>query len=197
MQIGIKLLDIIEKIHLAGYTYNDLKLDNILVGDHTLSEKCMHEIRLIDFGFSARFESKSGVHIEEKDIDVFRSNMIFATTNQFDFKMTSRRDDLQSLCYLLVFLFKGGDVPFIVQGKMSKKAVFNYIKDVKEKLTPATLVGDESSRSSCLLEFAQEIFKYGFREKPDYLSLRKILVQLMINANYRIDFSFEWNSEYV
>jgi len=32
-QLGIKLLDVIEKIHDAGYTYNDLKLDNILVGD--------------------------------------------------------------------------------------------------------------------------------------------------------------------
>ena len=74
-------MDIIEKIHLAGYTYNDLKLDNILVGDHTLNEKYLHEIRLIDFGFSARFESKSGVHIQETEVDVFRSNMIFATIN--------------------------------------------------------------------------------------------------------------------
>lgn len=94
LQIGIKLVDIIEKIHLAGYTYNDLKLDNILVGDHTLNEKFMHEVRLIDFGFSARFQSKSGTHIEETEVDVFRSNMIFATINQFEFRMTSRRDDL-------------------------------------------------------------------------------------------------------
>jgi len=81
LQIGIKLVDIIEKVHLAGFTYNDLKLDNILIGDHTLNEKYMHEIRLIDFGFSARFESKHGQHIEETEVDVFRSNMIFATIN--------------------------------------------------------------------------------------------------------------------
>jgi serine/threonine protein kinase len=32
-KIGILLLEIIERIHSAGYTYNDLKLDNILFGD--------------------------------------------------------------------------------------------------------------------------------------------------------------------
>lgn len=35
LQLGIKMVEIIEKIHLAGYTYNDLKLDNILIGGYT------------------------------------------------------------------------------------------------------------------------------------------------------------------
>jgi serine/threonine protein kinase len=54
-QIGLRLVEIMEKIHLAGYTYNDLKLDNILVGNHSNSEKYMHHIRVVDFGFSAKF----------------------------------------------------------------------------------------------------------------------------------------------
>lgn len=33
-QIGIRLIDIFERIHEAGLTYNDLKLDNILIGNH-------------------------------------------------------------------------------------------------------------------------------------------------------------------
>ena len=32
-QIGIKLIEIIKQIHDIGYVYNDLKLDNILIGD--------------------------------------------------------------------------------------------------------------------------------------------------------------------
>lgn len=42
IELGLKLLDIIEMIHNAGYTYNDMKLDNILVGDYTMNEKTMH-----------------------------------------------------------------------------------------------------------------------------------------------------------
>ena len=125
--IGIKLIDIMKKIHLAGFTYNDLKLDNILVGDFENTDKSLGEIRVIDFGFAARYRTKSGKHIEQLDQDVFRSNMIFATINQFQFKITSRRDDLISLCYLLIFLYRGGNVPFIAHSNLSKKDVFNYI----------------------------------------------------------------------
>jgi vaccinia related kinase len=42
IELGLKLLDIIEMIHNAGYTYNDMKLDNILVGDYTMNERTMH-----------------------------------------------------------------------------------------------------------------------------------------------------------
>lgn len=52
IQIGLKLIDIIEMIHAAGYTYNDLKLDNILIGDHQQTEHSMNQVRLIDFGFA-------------------------------------------------------------------------------------------------------------------------------------------------
>lgn len=62
--IGIKLVEIMKKIHLAGFTYNDLKLDNILVGDHENTEKSLSEIRVIDFGFAARYRTKSGKHID-------------------------------------------------------------------------------------------------------------------------------------
>ena len=41
--------------------------------------------------------------------------MIFASRNQLDFKTTSRRDDLMSLCYLVVYLFNGFDCEFIAK----------------------------------------------------------------------------------
>ena len=54
-----------EKVHESGYTYNDLKLDNILVGDVDQTPDKMHEIRLIDFGFAERYRDKDGNHIQE------------------------------------------------------------------------------------------------------------------------------------
>lgn len=62
--IGMKLIDVMRKIHLAGFTYNDLKLDNILVGDFENTDNSLSEIRVIDFGFAARYRTKSGKHIE-------------------------------------------------------------------------------------------------------------------------------------
>jgi len=78
-QIGIRLINIIEIIHEAGYIYNDMKLDNILIGDYKNKEDSMHNIRLIDFGFASKYLDKDGNHLPLTETQVFRSNMIFAS----------------------------------------------------------------------------------------------------------------------
>jgi hypothetical protein len=117
-----------------------MKFDNILVGNYKNNENTMHEIRMVDFGFASCYVDKNGVHLPETETEVFRSNMIFATINQFEFRNTSRRDDMMSLCYLLVFMFNQGNVPFIAPGNLSKKHVFNYIKKVKKTIKTSELI---------------------------------------------------------
>ena len=71
LNIGLAVISLLEQVHSAGYCYNDLKLDNLLVGfgqkfekyDETLSfvDK---SINLVDFGFSSRFvDKKTGKHL--------------------------------------------------------------------------------------------------------------------------------------
>lgn len=63
LKIGIKLFDQLKLIHEAGFTYNDLKLDNILVGecrDEPNYKYTQHRIRIIDFGLVKRFIDEQG-----------------------------------------------------------------------------------------------------------------------------------------
>ena len=46
------MLEIYEKIHYSGVIYNDLKLDNIIIGNFTDKVKNLKQIRLVDFGFA-------------------------------------------------------------------------------------------------------------------------------------------------
>ena len=96
--------------------------------------------------------------------------MAFATKNQFEFKTTSRRDDLISLCYLLIFLFNKGDVKFICKdSNLTQQEIFHTIRKTKTSMRPSDLVGaPKSKRSSIILEFMKEIFKLEFDECPDY-----------------------------
>lgn len=41
-----------------------MKLDNILVGDYLGNPETLHEIRIIDFGFAARYREPDGEHIK-------------------------------------------------------------------------------------------------------------------------------------
>jgi len=57
-KIGIQLLDQIQMIHESGFTFNDLKLDNILVGDCEEMpdwKYSLHKIKIIDFGLAKKY----------------------------------------------------------------------------------------------------------------------------------------------
>ena len=42
--LGIELLEALERMHLIGCIHNDLKLDNVLIGDHCSSKHTLGDI---------------------------------------------------------------------------------------------------------------------------------------------------------
>ena len=82
------MLNCFEKVHRAGFVYNDLKLDNIMVGfGQKLPDKYVDDdaflnidINLIDFGFSTPYVNrKTGELLPKKTVSNFRGNMVFAS----------------------------------------------------------------------------------------------------------------------
>ena len=61
-------------------------------------------IHLVDFGYASKYLDKDSKHIKEDVVDSFRGNLMFASASSLDFCTTSRKDDLISLCYILIFL---------------------------------------------------------------------------------------------
>ena len=69
---------------------------------------------LTDFGLTTRWKDfKTGKHIKQKELSCFGGNLYFASVNQLQFLKTSRRDDLHSLMYLMIFLMNGGSIPSV------------------------------------------------------------------------------------
>ena len=66
--MGISLLNSLEMIHNSGYIYNDLKLDNCVVGDTTElfdSSENLDDLHIIDFGLAKKYVDHRDVHLEE------------------------------------------------------------------------------------------------------------------------------------
>ena len=63
-QIGKRLIEMFECIHDLGLVYNDLKLDNILVGDK--NQENLHQIKMIDFGLTTPYLDANGDHVKEE-----------------------------------------------------------------------------------------------------------------------------------
>jgi serine/threonine protein kinase len=108
LDIIYQLIDIFKIVHLSKRTYNDLKLANIMINTRPTGL----QVVLIDYGFSTFFVDKDGNHIDKSEtVETFQGNLLFASLDQLNFKMTTRRDDMISLAYLFMFLFNGNDMP--------------------------------------------------------------------------------------
>jgi serine/threonine protein kinase len=126
---------VLQKIHEYGYVFNDLKPDNILIGDiplyfyfemmnqkKSIDKKKFYQIHLVDFGLTTSYKDEDGKHIKSGLPDKFKGSMLFASKNAFNFVMTSRRDDFIALCYLMVYLIDENQLKFIQQVEgMTKK----------------------------------------------------------------------------
>lgn len=67
---------------------------------------------LIDFGLAQKY-TKSGRHLDQSNLDYFRGNILFASENAIKLKSQSRKDDLESLFYLITFIMKDLSLPWI------------------------------------------------------------------------------------
>ena len=70
------------------------------------------DVKLIDFGMAKKFLDTSGNHLKCEDLLFFEGNRMFASHNAMSLKTTSRKDDLISLSYLIIYL-NDGTLPFI------------------------------------------------------------------------------------
>ena len=70
-------------------------------------------MRLVDFGIVEKYLDKDGKHIEEGERDYFRGSFNFCSKYAFNFTKNSRRDDLISLVYNLIFMLDKSRLGFI------------------------------------------------------------------------------------
>ncbi|XP_076949687.1 casein kinase 1-like protein HD16 [Bidens hawaiensis] len=105
--IAVESLSILEQFHLRGFVHGDIKPENFLLGQPgTVNEKKLY---LVDLGLASKWrDTSSGNHVDyEQKPDVFRGTVRYASVHAHSGRTGSRRDDLESLAYTLIFLLKG------------------------------------------------------------------------------------------
>ncbi|KAL8036813.1 hypothetical protein ABFX02_11G000500 [Erythranthe guttata] len=105
--IAVEAISILEKLHMKGFVHGDVKPENFLLGQPgSVDEK---KLFLIDLGLASRWkDAPSGQHVEyDQRPDIFRGTIRYASVHAHLGRTGSRRDDLESLAYTLIFLIKG------------------------------------------------------------------------------------------
>lgn len=122
VQVGCQLLKILQKVHSIGMVYNDLKLENILVNKDQDASNTLSDISLVNFGFCTDYLDSDGEHIPYEQTKECIGNIATSSINAMNFMAVSRRDDLISLTYLLLYMAQGKlDFLKINKGDISNK----------------------------------------------------------------------------
>jgi casein kinase 1 len=87
--------------------HNDIKLDNMLIGFKDPSV-----LYLIDFGLTTKYLMDDGTHIEKENLSTFCGNLLFASLNSCRGNNKSRRDDIQSVMYVMIYLINQKKLPW-------------------------------------------------------------------------------------
>ena len=151
LQIGIQIIDILKTIHEKGLVHRDIKPDNFLLGLHNKSKR----IYIIDFGFCKSY-MRNNEHIPIKKTSSLIGSFNYASINSHDFNELSRRDDLESLGYMLVYFYLG-ELPW--------REKYENAKNMKIEII------ENNSLPQVLTNYIKDVRKMEYNETPNYKSL--------------------------
>ena len=182
--IGKQVIDRIEWVHSKNIVHRDIKPDNFLIGI-----KDPNVIYLIDFGLSKKYRSSTtNKHIRFGFTGKLTGTVRFASANALRGGEQSRRDDIESIGYMLVYFLKK-KLPW--QGITGRKKMERYLKiyKIKKNTKPEELCEGFPE----MIEYIKYTRELEFEQEPDYNYLRKLFNKMLKRINNTKDqLIFSW-----
>ena len=182
--IGMQILTCLEFIHSRNVIHVDLSTNNILLG----TKNTVRKFFLIDFDVSKKYIDEDGIHIEFSDINgSFIGNLAFSSLFSHYGMELSRRDDLVSLGYILIYLISG-DLPWIKQS--NEVFLIRNLRVLQEKNRFRKTLRNHTELPVEFMEFLEYCQALLFEETPNYEYLKGLLKGLFLKMGYIDDENF-------
>ncbi len=161
LMIADASLSLIEYIHENHVIHRDVKPENFCVGLKNNS----HLIHIIDFGLSYKYrDSITHCHMVYKENKPLIGTARYMSVNCHMGIEASRRDDLESLAYLLIY-FMNGSLPWQGIDSPNRLEKYEKIGDKKMKTPVEIYARGLPEEFSLFLNYSRCLM---FDEKPDY-----------------------------
>jgi casein kinase I family protein HRR25 len=173
---------------LNYYIHRDIKPQNFAIG----KGENEHIIYLIDFGLAKRYrEEYTNFHIPLRQNIKLTGTMRYASCNAINKKELSRRDDMESIGYLFIYLMKGS-LPWQGLKIKQKSEKYSKIREMKMTIEPEKLCEGLPEEFKDYIELVKNL---EFEEEPDYIRYINMFNDLFKKKEYSKDYIYDWVGE--
>ena len=186
--IGLQCLERLEYIHSKYVVHRDIKPPNLVIGKND-----PNILYLIDFGFSRKYRSsRTGKHIKFNNLKLTFGSLRYLSINGNRRYEQSRRDDLESLGYMLIYIATG-KLPWLNEENLNINIVKKYmlIYNIKKQLSTEKLCEGLPEKMIKYMDYCKGLY---FEQDPDYDYLQSLFKNILIKINQKNDLNFCWLS---
>ena len=184
LMMGIQMVQRLKFIHSKYIIHRDIKPENFLIGYND-----PYLIYLIDFGLSKKYRSsRTGKHVKFSIPKRITGTARYSSLNALKGYQVSRRDDLESIAYILIFFMKGF-LPWEDVESLKKGNKYREIYKLKVLNTPEKLCEDLPNE---ICEFLKYTRNLEFEQEPNYDYCCSLFNNALLKIGSYNDLFFSW-----
>lgn len=193
VKLGYQMIERIEHVHKMGYVHRDIKPNNFLLGKFNRS--CSDDLLyIIDFGLSKDYICPdTGRHYDFSDNKRFVGTPRYASLGTHLGYKQSRRDDLESIIYVIIYFIKG-ELPWQGVKAKTKSEKKEKIKKKKKSISIQALCEGLPQE---LLELLSLVRNLEFKQNPDYEYYKQLLDIVYEKHKYFKTFVWDWEAMFL
>ncbi|KAJ7955911.1 putative Casein kinase [Quillaja saponaria] len=185
LMLADQMINRVEYVHAKSFLHRDIKPDNFLMG---LGRRA-NQVYIIDFGLAKKFrDSSTHQHIPYRENKNLTGTARYASMNTHLGIEQSRRDDLESLGYVLMYFLRGS-LPWQGLKAGNKKQKYERISEKKVSTSIEALCRGYPTEFASYFHYCRSL---RFDDKPDYAYLKRIFRDLFIREGFQFDYVFDW-----
>ncbi|XP_058073934.1 casein kinase 1-like protein 2 [Magnolia sinica] len=185
LMLADQMINRVEFVHAKSFLHRDIKPDNFLMG---LGRRA-NQVYAIDFGLAKKYrDTSTHQHIPYRENKNLTGTARYASMNTHLGIEQSRRDDLESLGYVLMYFLRGS-LPWQGLKAGTKKQKYEKISERKVSTSIEALCRGYPTEFASYFHYCRSL---RFDDKPDYAYLKRIFRDLFIREGFQFDYVFDW-----